>query len=113
DNPDQLGREQILRIHVREIKLAPDVDLKVVASMTPGFSGADLANLANEAALAATRRGAEAVELQDFTAGIERIVAGLERRKRLMNPDEKKRVAYHEMGHATVALALQCADEVH
>ncbi|MCB0383985.1 MAG: ATP-dependent zinc metalloprotease FtsH [Bdellovibrionales bacterium] len=113
DNPDQHGREQILEIHVKKIVLSPEVDLKAVASLTPGFSGADLANLVNEAALVATRRGADNVATNDFTAAIERIVAGLERRKRIMNPDEKRRVAFHEMGHATVALALQCRDRVH
>ncbi|MCB0365010.1 MAG: ATP-dependent metallopeptidase FtsH/Yme1/Tma family protein [Bdellovibrionaceae bacterium] len=113
DNPDQHGREQILNIHVKKIILSTDVDLRAIASLTPGFSGADLANLVNEAALVATRRGAESVTTNDFTSAIERIVAGLERRKRIMNPDEKRRVAFHEMGHATVALALQCRDRVH
>lgn len=113
DNPDRNGREQILAIHVRKITCADSVDLKQIASLTPGFSGADLANLVNEAALVATRRGAEAVESADFTKAIERIVAGLERKKRLMNPEEKKRVAYHEMGHATAALALSTTDQVH
>lgn len=93
--------------------LASDVDLEQVAALTTGFSGADLANLVNEAALAATRRKARAVELQDFTAAIERIVAGLEKRNRVLNPKERETVAYHEMGHALVALALPGTDPVH
>ena len=113
DNPDQLGREEVLKIHIKKIVLAEDVDLKAIASLTPGFSGADLANLVNEAALVATRRDGNAVTLNDFTFAIERIVAGLERRKRIMNPEEKNRVAFHEMGHATVALALRCRDRIH
>ena len=113
DRPDKAGRVQILRVHARKIKLAADVDLEQIAALTPGFSGADLANLCNEAALAATRRGAEAVALQDFTAAIERIVAGLEKKNRLLNPREREIVAYHEMGHALVALALPGSDPVH
>ncbi|GIX36624.1 MAG: ATP-dependent zinc metalloprotease FtsH [Lysobacteraceae bacterium] len=113
DRPDRKGRLEILQVHVRRIRLAPDVDLDQVASLTTGFSGADLANLVNEAALAATRRHAEAVELQDFTSAIERLVAGLEKRNRLLNPRERETVAYHEMGHALVALALPGADRVH
>lgn len=112
DKPDQNGRLQILGIHIKKVKLKPDVDLNAVASMTPGFSGADLANLINEAALIATRRNAEAVEMNDFVKALERVVAGLERKQRLMNPAEKKRVAFHEMGHATVALSLQTQDKV-
>ena len=113
DRPDKAGRVQILRVHARKIRLAPDVDLEQIAALTPGFSGADLANLCNEAALAATRRGAEAVTLADFTAAIERIVAGLEKKNRLLNPREREIVAYHEMGHALVALALPGTDPVH
>ncbi|MFN3828989.1 MAG: ATP-dependent zinc metalloprotease FtsH [Tepidimonas ignava] len=113
DRPDKAGRVQILRVHARKIKLAPDVDLEQIAALTPGFSGADLANLCNEAALAATRRGADAVTLADFTAAIERIVAGLEKKNRLLNPREREIVAYHEMGHALVALALPGTDPVH
>lgn len=112
DNPDQRGRLLILRIHAKKVILDQGVDLEEVAALTPGFSGADLANLVNEAALIATRRNAEAIELKDFTNAVERIVAGLERKQRLISPDEKKRVAFHEMGHATVALALQCQDKV-
>ena len=113
DKPDKIGREQILKIHLRKIKLAGHVDLKTIAAITVGFSGADLANLANEAALIATRRGAEQVENDDFTAALERIVAGLERKTRLLNSEEKRRVAYHEMGHALVALALGESEIVH
>jgi cell division protease FtsH len=107
DNPDRMGRLAILHIHTQSVKVDPEVDLEVVASMTPGFSGADLANLVNEAALMATRRDGDAVTLQDFELALERIVAGLERKQKLINPEEKKRVAYHELGHATAALALQ------
>ena len=92
---------------------APDVDLETVAALTPGFTGADLANLVNEAALLATRRGAEAVTMADFTAAMERIVAGLEKRNRLLNPQEREVVAYHEMGHTLVALSLPGTDKVH
>ncbi len=112
DKPDQRGRLQILKIHIKNITLKEDVKLEDIASMTPGFSGADLANMINEAALIATRRNAESVESNDFVKAIERIVAGLERKQRLMNPEEKKRVAYHEMGHASVALGLQTQDKV-
>ena len=113
DRPDKPGRVQILQVHARKIRMAPDVDLETVAALTPGFTGADLANLVNEAALFATRRGAESVTLADFTAAIERIVAGLEKRNRLLNPHEREVVAYHEMGHTLVALALPGSDKVH
>jgi cell division protease FtsH len=113
DRPDRAGRVQILQVHVRKITLAADVDLEQVAAMTTGMSGADLANLANEAALLATRRRAQAVGMVDFTHAIERIVAGLEKRNRLINPRERRIVAYHEMGHALVAMALPGADTVH
>jgi cell division protease FtsH len=112
DRPDRIGRVQILKVHVRRIKLAPDVDLDQVAAMTPGFTGADLANLVNEAALTATRRRGADVNAADFTAALERIVAGLERRNRLMNPDERRTVAYHESGHALVAFTLPGSDTV-
>lgn len=107
DRPDRSGRLQILRVHVRRIQLAPQVDLNQVAALTPGFTGADLANLVNEAALAATRRRAVAVGIKDFTLALERIVAGLERRNRLLNPDERRTVAYRESGHALLALSLR------
>ena len=111
-NPDQHGRIQILKVHIKKIKLDPKVDLARIASMTPGFSGADLANLVNEAALVATRKDADAVTEKDFSEAIERIVAGLEKKSKVMNQDEKKRVAFHELGHATVALGLDVADKV-
>jgi cell division protease FtsH len=113
DRPDKKGREQILEVHVKKIKLAPDVSLEQVAAMTTGFSGADLANLVNEAALLATRRRAEAVAMADFTQAIERIIAGLEKRNRILNPREREIVAYHEMGHALVAMATPGSDAVH
>ena len=113
DRPDKKGRLDILKVHVKKVTLAQDVDLEQVAALTTGFSGADLANRVNEAALAARRRRASAVELQDFTATIERIVAGLEKKSRVLNPKERETVAYHEMGHALVALALPETDPVH
>jgi cell division protease FtsH len=113
DRPDRRGRIAILNVHARKVKLAPDTDVERIAALTPGFTGADLANLVNEAALVATRRGADAVSLDDFTAAIERIVAGLERRNRLLNPKEREIVAHHEMGHAIVAAATQGSDPVH
>ena len=113
DRPDKKGREAILRVHVKKIKLAPDVDIEKIAAMTTGFSGADLANLVNEAALLATRRHAEAVSMDDFTRAIERMVAGLEKKNRLLNPREREIVAHHEMGHALVAMALPGTDAVH
>jgi cell division protease FtsH len=106
DRPDRKGRVDILKVHVRKISLDPGVSLDDVAALTPGFSGADLANLVNEAALAATRRQAQTVAMNDF-------VAGLERRSRLLGDKERRRVAYHEMGHALVALSLPDGDAVH
>jgi cell division protease FtsH len=113
DRPDKIGRAQILEIHLKKAKLAPEVRAEEIAALTPGFSGADLANLVNEAALLATRRCAESVAMADFTAAVERIVAGLEKRNRLLNPRERQVVAYHEMGHALVALTLPGSDAVH
>jgi cell division protease FtsH len=113
DRPDKKGRVQILQVHMKKVKVAPDVDADKVAALTPGFTGADLANLVNEAALLATRRGADATSLADFGNAVERIVAGLEKRNRLLNPKEREIVAYHEMGHALVALALPGVDPVH
>lgn len=113
DRPDKKGRLDILKVHVKKVTLAQDVDLEQVAALTTGFSGADLANRVNEAALAARRRRASAVELQDFTATIERIVAGLEKKSRVLNPKERETVAHHEIGHALVALALPETDPVH
>jgi cell division protease FtsH len=112
DRPDKKGRVEILIIHLRRMKLAPDVNLDDIAALTPGFTGADLANLANEAAVMATRRGGESVSMDDFTRAIERIVAGLEKRSRILIPKERRIVAYHEMGHALVALAIPGADPV-
>jgi cell division protease FtsH len=112
DRPDKKGRIDILRVHVKRVKLASDVSLENVAALTPGFTGADLANLVNEAALLATRRSAEAVTLDDFTQAIERIVAGLEKRNKLLNPHERNVVAHHEMGHTILVMALPGVDPV-
>ncbi|HEY7298783.1 MAG TPA: ATP-dependent zinc metalloprotease FtsH [Xanthobacteraceae bacterium] len=112
DRPDKRGRADVLRVHLKHSKLGPDVDPEKVAALTPGFTGADLANLVNEATLLATRRGAVAVAMADFTNAVERIVAGLEKRNRLLNPKEREIVAYHEMGHALVAVSLPGADPV-
>lgn len=112
DRPDKTGRVQILQVHLRKVKLDVDIDIEQVAALTPGFTGADLANLVNEAALLATRRRAEAVSLEDFTQAIERIVAGLEKRNRLINPQERKVIAHHELGHALVAMVLPGSDPV-
>ena len=100
-------------MHVKKIRLAANIDLEQVAALTAGFTGADLANLVNEAALAATRRGADAVALEDFTVAVERIVAGLEKKSRIINPKEREIVAHHEMGHALVAMSLPGTDPVH
>jgi cell division protease FtsH len=113
DRPDRSGRTKILSVHAKKIILAPDVKVEDVAALTPGFTGADLANLVNEAALVATRRGGDHVSTSDFTAAIERIVAGLERKNRLLNPREREVVAHHEMGHALVAAAHPGCDPVH
>jgi cell division protease FtsH len=112
DRPDKGGRIAILKVHVRKIRMAGDVDLEKVAALTTGFTGADLANLINEAAIAATRRRAEDVSLDDFTVAIERIVAGIEKKSRVLGKDERRRVAYHEMGHALVAANLPGVDPV-
>jgi cell division protease FtsH len=113
DRPDKIGRQQILVVHLKKVKLDVDVKPEQIAALTPGFTGADLANLVNEAALLATRRTAESVGMTDFNNAIERIVAGLEKRNRLLNPVERRVVAFHELGHAMVALALPGTDEVH
>jgi len=110
--PDLTGRLQILRIHSKNIKLAPDFDMDRAARMTPGFSGADLANIMNEAALLASRRNADAVFIQDYDAAIERVVAGLEKKSRIMNEKERTSVAYHESGHALVAELVPNGDPV-
>lgn len=113
DRPDKIGRIQILNLYLNKIKQASDVDAEKIAALTPGFSGADLANLVNEAALLATRRNAKSVDLDDFTRAIERIVAGLEKKNRLLNKNERRIVAYHEMGHALVSLSLGGTDKIH
>jgi cell division protease FtsH len=113
DRPDVRGREAILKVHVARVKLDGSVDLKEVARITPGFVGADLANLVNEAALLAARTSKPAVTMLEFNEGVERVVAGLEKRQRVMHPDEKQRIAYHESGHALVAYSLPGADPVH
>jgi cell division protease FtsH len=112
DRPDRIGRLQILDVHVRKVVLAAGVDLDQVAGMTTGFTGADLANLVNEAAITATRRRADSINLDDFTAAIERIVAGLEKKSRVLSKAERRRVAFHEMGHALVAASLPGVDPV-
>jgi cell division protease FtsH len=112
DRPDKKGRAEILLVHMRKIRLAPAVSVEAIAALTPGFSGADLANLVNEAALLATRRSGDAVTLEDFTQAIERIVAGLEKRNRILNVHERDVVAHHEMGHALVAMSLPGVDPV-
>jgi cell division protease FtsH len=113
DRPDKAGRLEILKIHVAKIKLSPNVALETIAGLTVGFTGADLANLVNEAALAATRRDADGVASEDFTVAFERIVAGLEKKTRILNKTEREVVAFHEMGHALVSLALPGAETVH
>ena len=112
DKPDVKGREEILRIHSQAVKIAPDVDIKVVAARTAGFAGADLANLVNEAALLAARNDKTAVGMKDFESAIDRLVAGLEK-KRVMSTKEREIVAYHESGHAIVATVLPDLDPVH
>jgi len=112
DRPDKAGRKDILKVHMRKVKIAPDVDLDLLANMTPGMVGADLANLVNEAALLAVRRDKKDVGLSEFEDAVERIVAGLEKKNRLINPKERETVAYHEMGHALVALSLPGTDPV-
>ena len=113
DRPDRIGRVQILRVHVRKVKLGSGLRLDDVAALTPGFTGADLANLVNEAALLATRRGADEVTMEDFTGAVERLVAGIAKHSRVMNAEERRAVAIHEMGHALVASSLPGIDPVH
>ncbi len=113
DRPDKTGRVDILNVHIKKVKLDPEIALEEIAALTPGFSGADLANLVNEAAILATRRAADLVTIDDFTRAIERIVAGLEKKNRLLNPYERKIVAFHETGHALVRLALPGVETVH
>jgi cell division protease FtsH len=113
DRPDINGREAILRIHSKNVQLSPDVDLRKIAGRTPGFVGADLANLINEAALLAARKNKSSVESVDFDEAIDRVVAGLQKKNRVMNPREKEIVAFHESGHAIVAESVEHADPVH
>ena len=112
DRPDRPGREAILRIHAKNIQLAPDVSLEKIAAMTPGMVGADLANIINEGALLAVRRNRETVEQKDLEEAVERVVAGLEKKNRVLSEEERKRVAHHEIGHALVALSLPGTDPV-
>ncbi|MCF8706899.1 ATP-dependent zinc metalloprotease FtsH [Rhizorhapis sp. SPR117] len=112
DRPDRKGRIEILNVHLHKIRTAPDLDVEAVAGLTPGFTGADLANLVNEAAVFATRRGAEATTLEDFTQAFERVVAGIEKKSRVLSPHERETVAHHEMGHALVAMSLPGTDPV-
>ncbi len=112
DRPDRKGRRDILAVHLNKVRLAEGVDTDLIAGLTPGFTGADLANLVNEAALLATRRKADLVTLADFNAAVERIVAGLEKKSRVLNAEERRRVAYHELGHALVAASLPGIDPV-
>jgi cell division protease FtsH len=113
DRPDVRGREAILRVHVANVKLDPAVNLEQIARITSGFVGADLANLVNEAALLAARNNKTSVGMQEFNEGVERVTAGLEKKKRVIHEDEKKRVAYHEAAHALVAFSLPNTDPVH
>jgi cell division protease FtsH len=113
DKPDVNGREAILKIHARNVSLAPAVDLRLIAARTPGFAGADLANIVNEAALLAARKGKDAVETADLEEAIDRVVAGLEKRSRVLSVKERDIVAHHEMGHALVASSVEHADPVH
>jgi len=113
DKPDRRARREILLVHLRKVKTAADVDPDEIAALTPGFSGADLANLVNEAALIATRRDAAAVAAADFTAAVERMVAGIERRTRVLSERERRVIAHHELGHAFVASVLNTRDRVH
>ncbi len=112
DRPDKIGRSAILNVHARNVKLAEDVDLEKIAVRTPGFVGADLANLVNEAALLAARNNRESVTMADFAEAIERVIAGLEKKSRVLNEQEKKRVAYHEVGHAIIGALMPGAGKV-
>jgi len=113
DRPDRKGREAILRIHLKKIKYDENLDIERLANMTPGMVGADLANLVNEAALLAVRRGKQQADMPEFQEAVERVIAGLEKKNRVINPKEKKIVAYHELGHAIVAMSLPGTDPVH
>jgi cell division protease FtsH len=112
-NPDILGREKILKVHLRKVPVGPDIDVRVVARGTPGFSGADLANLVNEAALMAARRGKRVVSMADLEASKDKVMMGAERRSMVMSEEEKRLTAYHEGGHALVALNMPASDPIH
>ncbi|RLB38140.1 MAG: cell division protein FtsH [Deltaproteobacteria bacterium] len=112
DRPDKKGREEILKVHLKNVKVAEDVDVEAIANMTSGMVGADLANLVNEAALLAVRRNKKKVTMKEFEEAVERVIAGLEKKNRLINEEERKIVAYHEVGHALVALSLPGTDPV-
>lgn len=112
DRPDLIGRKKILEVHSKQVTLAPSVDLEIIAARTPGFAGADLANLVNEAALHAARTERNAVDMDDFSEAIDRVAGGLEKKSRIINPKEKETVAFHEAGHALVAEARPNADRV-
>ena len=112
DRPDKIGRLAILRVHAKQVTLGPDADLEMIAAMTPGFSGADLANIINEATLLTVRRNKEQVGLSELQEAVERVVAGLEKKNRVLNKMERERVAYHEVGHALVALSFPGADPI-
>lgn len=113
DRPDRVGRAAILQIHLKKVTEDPDIDVEKIAGITVGFTGADLANLVNEAAIFATRRNGKQVRMEDFTRAVERIIAGTEQRTRLLSPTDRQRVAYHEMGHALTAASLPGMDPVH
>ena len=113
DRPDRIGRAAILKVHMKKVENDPDIDIDKIAAITTGFTGADLANLVNEAAIVATRRGGKQVKMEDFTQAVERIIAGTEQTTRLVNEKDRQRVAYHEMGHALAAANLPGADPVH
>ena len=110
DKPDLIGREQIFKVHLKPIKISEDVDVKKLAAQTPGFAGAEIANVCNEAALIAARRSKKAVELQDFNDAIDRVIGGLEKKNKIISPEEKKVVAFHEAGHALCGWYLEYAD---
>ena len=112
-NPDIIGREKILKVHVKKIKMAPDVNLRIVARGTPGFSGADLANLVNEAALLAARKNKRIVTLNEFEEAKDKVMMGAERRSMVMTEEEKKLTAYHEAGHAIVTINEKAAYPIH
>jgi cell division protease FtsH len=113
DRPDKLGRVELANLYLKGRRIAADVSAETIAALTPGFTGADIANMVNEAAIVATRRNAKEITMNDFTSAVERIVAGLEKKKRVLSPKERQVVAYHEMGHVLVAMSIPDADTVH